>query len=278
MQDQQTEPTELGEAWLRLPLALSPQAERLTGANHEPMLYLEADRRYIRLSQGAARLLDALDGQTTAAEILARVGGDPDPIRAERRRQAVLATIDSLRMAGARHCRGRRPPRCRPRRLAAAAGAGPKADGHPTDRWRGEEARRGGRSPSTELSLHAGDPGSGQHRHDCRRRIAGLPRNRGPVARRTPVVLLAVAAHELGHAVVCRALGVPVREAGVMLWGWFLPLVYVDCTDMYRLPARRLRVMVALAGPYVDLATAGVCAAVGLSTRVSCPAPHSWSW
>ena len=51
-----------------------------------------------------------------------------------------------------------------------------------------------------------------------------------------------------------------------MLWAWFLPLAYVDCTDLYRLPERRPRVMVALAGPFVDLVAAGLAAAVALTT------------
>ena len=75
-----------------------------------------------------------------------------------------------------------------------------------------------------------------------------------------------IVVHELAHAAVCRAYGVRVREAGVMLWAWFLPLAYVDCTDLYRLPERRPRVMVALAGPFVDLVAAGTAAAVALGT------------
>ena len=87
-------PTACAEAsWLSLPLALGPWSERLTGANHQPMLYVATDDRYIRLSDGAAHLLDALDGETTAAEILERV---PEP-----RRMNVLKVIDGLRTAGA---------------------------------------------------------------------------------------------------------------------------------------------------------------------------------
>ncbi len=43
------------------------------------MLYVKATGRYIRLSPAAAGLLDALDGETTTAQMLARVGGDADP-------------------------------------------------------------------------------------------------------------------------------------------------------------------------------------------------------
>lgn len=80
------------------------------------------------------------------------------------------------------------------------------------------------------------------------------------------VVLVEITAHEYAHATVCRTLGVRIREAGIMLWRWFLPVPYVDCTDIYRLPGKRPRVLVALAGPYVDLVAAGACSAAALET------------
>ena len=70
----------------------------------------------------------------------------------------------------------------------------------------------------------------------------------------------------LAHAAACRAHGVAATEAGIMLWGWFMPLAYVDCTHVYRLAQRRPRIIVALAGPYVDLVAAGGCAAVALAS------------
>jgi putative peptide zinc metalloprotease protein len=71
--------------------------------------------------------------------------------------------------------------------------------------------------------------------------------------------------HELGHAAVCDALDTPVREAGVALWCWVIPIAYVDCTDAYRLAQRSRRVAIALAGPAVDVMAAGVAAIVSLS-------------
>ena len=78
------------------------------------------------------------------------------------------------------------------------------------------------------------------------------------------VVLIEVAGHELAHAAACRLVGVRIREAGIMLWAWLVPVVYVDCTDVYRLASRRARLAVALAGPFVDLLAAGCSAAVVL--------------
>ena len=265
MPQQQIDDREVNEPWLALPLALSPEAERLTGADFAPMLYVAAEQRYIKLSPGAARLVDALDGGTTAAEILAGVSGDGDPGLAARRRDAVLRTLDSLRRAGAFT-------------LARGTGATAAVPG-----WR----RRLAQPPRVRFTSGIGAlvarPAALVARHPRASRIvlaalalaslalclAGGLRFARPSAVVWPVVaaaiLFEVAVHELAHATVCRVYGIRAREAGVMLWGWFLPLAYVDCTDIYRLPGRRPRILVALAGPYVDLVAAGAFAAVALT-------------
>ena len=55
MQDQLTEPRGMDETWLSLPLTLSPEAEKLTGADYEPMLYVAAvrDPARSRVSSGS---------------------------------------------------------------------------------------------------------------------------------------------------------------------------------------------------------------------------------
>jgi putative peptide zinc metalloprotease protein len=266
-QDQQTEPTEPDTSWLGRPLALSPDVERLTGANFQPMLYLESGQRYIRLSRGAAGLLDALDGITTAEQILARVKSCGDPLVEARRRQVVLQAIDGLRRAG-----------------AFTLDRGDEAkDQQP--RWRrwaaGPPRLRVTRGIDGLIARPAGV--AARHRRAvglalvvlvlagvavC---IAGACGFSPPSAVLWPavfgVVLVEVAVHELAHAAACKVFGVRVREAGIMLWGWFLPLAYVDCTDTYRLPAKRPRVLVALAGPYVDLVAAAACAVVMLAAH-----------
>ncbi len=267
MQDQLTEPTVMDESWLTLPLTLSPEAERLTGADYEPMLYVAAEQRYIRLSHGAARLLDALDGGTTAAQILSRVTGGGDPVVEVRRRQTVLHTIDSLRRAG-----------------AFTLDRGRDTYAHPP-RWRRWLARTPKVRITRGIDALVARPADLTVRHPRGTRLvllglavasvalvaAGLSQFPSrfqviwPVV--VAVVLLEVAVHEVAHAAVCRVFGVGVREAGIMLWGWFLPLAYVDCTDIYRLPAKRPRIMVALAGPYVDLVAAGACSSVALEGR-----------
>jgi putative peptide zinc metalloprotease protein len=265
MQELQIESASTTEGWLGAPLVLSPAVERLTGADFQPMLYLTAERRYIRLSRGAASLLDALDGATTTSQILAEVSGGDDREVAARRREAVLGTIDGLRRAGAftvdagddrvpEPARWRRWIATNPR-LKVTRGIDPLVTGPARVAVRHARATR-----LTMMALLVASLAL------C---VAGLATFSTPTAILWPAVfgllLVEVCLHELSHAAVCRGFGVAIREAGVMLWGWFLPLVYVDCTDMYRLPARRPRVLVALAGPWVDLVAAGAAAAVALA-------------
>ena len=99
MADQHTDAASSDTAWLGHPLALSPRAERLIGADFQPMLYLESGRRYIRLSRGAAGLLDSLDGVTSTEQILSRVSPGDDPAVQARRRRAVLHGSPILSMA-----------------------------------------------------------------------------------------------------------------------------------------------------------------------------------
>lgn len=265
MHEPQTEFTSPTESWLGAPLALSPNAERLTGADFQPMLYLAVERQYIRLSRGAASLLDALDGTTTTAQILGRVNGGGDPEVEVRRRDAVLRTIDGLRRVGAFTLdnggdAAPEPPSRRRwiavnPRLKITRGINPIVAGPARLASRHARVARVAMTALLVASLAL-----------C---IAGLASFSTPTAVLWPAVfgilLVEVGVHELSHATVCTAFGIAVREAGVMLWGWFLPLAYVDCTDIYRLPSRRPRVLVALAGPSVDLLAAAAAAVVALT-------------
>lgn len=78
--------------------------------------------------------------------------------------------------------------------------------------------------------------------------------------------LVVVPLHELGHAVACRRAGVPVREAGVLFAGRFLPVPFVDTTGAYAVQDRRRRAWIPAMGPLVDLLGAGCAAAVLLAT------------
>ena len=80
-------------------------------------------------------------------------------------------------------------------------------------------------------------------------------------------LLLAGIGHELAHAVATKAEGRRVGKAGIGLL-WLTPVVYLDTSDAWLLPARR-RIRVNAAGPIFNLALAGVCgiAALALTGR-----------
>ncbi len=61
--------------------------------------------------------------------------------------------------------------------------------------------------------------------------------------------------HELGHAYVATAMGVRVRSMGIAVM-LFAPMLYTDVTDAWRLPDRRKRIAIDLAGVGVELVVA----------------------
>jgi putative peptide zinc metalloprotease protein len=75
-------------------------------------------------------------------------------------------------------------------------------------------------------------------------------------------LLLAGIGHEASHAIATKAEGRRVGKAGIGLL-WFTPVVYVDTTDAWLIPAHR-RVRVNAAGPLFNLAFAGVCGLAAL--------------
>ncbi|HEY3218553.1 MAG TPA: cyclic nucleotide-binding domain-containing protein [Candidatus Limnocylindria bacterium] len=80
-------------------------------------------------------------------------------------------------------------------------------------------------------------------------------------------LLLAGIGHEASHAIATKAEGRRVGKAGIGVL-WFTPVVYVDTSDAWLIPAQR-RVRVNAAGPLFNLAFAGVAglAALALSGR-----------
>lgn len=71
-------------------------------------------------------------------------------------------------------------------------------------------------------------------------------------------VLLHGSLHEACHALTASWFGVRIRAAGVALLYWFIPVLYVDRTDSYRISARRSRAAIALAGPVFDAIGCGI--------------------
>jgi putative peptide zinc metalloprotease protein len=75
-----------------------------------------------------------------------------------------------------------------------------------------------------------------------------------------PLSLVEVILHELGHAFAVKAYGREVHYIGVG-WYWLGPIAFTDTSDMW-LSARKPRMLVNLAGVYVDVLSAGISALV----------------
>ena len=74
--------------------------------------------------------------------------------------------------------------------------------------------------------------------------------------------------HEFGHAYACKHFGGHVPEMGIYLI-MFTPCAYVDATAAWGFPRRRDRLVVSLAGLYVELALAALAVLVWASTGPS---------
>ncbi|MFQ5654551.1 MAG: hypothetical protein ACE5GW_07450 [Planctomycetota bacterium] len=88
-------------------------------------------------------------------------------------------------------------------------------------------------------------------------------------ARNIPVLWLAIIAlkamHELGHAYACKNFGGHVPEMGVFLIA-FTPCAYVDATASWGFTRKRDRLIVGLAGMYVELFVASIALLIWSST------------
>jgi putative peptide zinc metalloprotease protein len=80
------------------------------------------------------------------------------------------------------------------------------------------------------------------------------------------VFLLLRAAHEMGHAAACKAMGGRSTEIGVLLIAVILPLPYCDATSAWRFPETWKRVLVSLAGMIVELFIAAIAAIVWVAS------------
>jgi len=71
--------------------------------------------------------------------------------------------------------------------------------------------------------------------------------------------------HELGHAVACRRLGVPVGDVGLFFFCG-MPCPYCDVSQVWRLDSRLARAAVMLAGIYVEVVLATIATLVWWTT------------
>ncbi|MFI1994125.1 hypothetical protein [Actinoplanes sp. NPDC020271] len=248
--------------WLEGPVALAPEVTLIDGADGHPLLFDPVSGTYVRLSPTGARLVPLLDGSRTGTALLdaARRSRGPDGVRD--RAPVLLSFLTDLRAAGVLSVPPE-PLRGRDRTFFWFLRLAPRI------RIPARHLNRMLRPPSTVLARFP-------------RTCTGLTllsalvstvlvvlatalpaplTHAGPPWLLTAGALLVQAAvHEMGHASVCQALGVPVREAGVKMFCLIIPLTYVDRTDAYRVRSRFGRSAVALIGPLIDLVATGICA------------------
>jgi Zn-dependent protease len=80
-------------------------------------------------------------------------------------------------------------------------------------------------------------------------------------------VFMIVPLHELSHAVACRAAGVPVTGAGIILHNFVIPGPYVDTTQAYRVADRWRRFWIPATGPLVNFLAGGTAAWIVVLTH-----------
>ncbi|RIK78227.1 MAG: hypothetical protein DCC67_11790 [Planctomycetota bacterium] len=123
-------------------------------------------------------------------------------------------------------------------------------------------------SNRTAIVAAAGVIGAGlwtaiAHAAELAERLPGTSELADP--RQAPLWLAAIAgvkaAHELGHALVCRRLGARPREFGLLLVAG-LPTAYCDVSDAWRLPSKWQRMAVSAAGMAVELVIAALAVLV----------------
>ena len=73
-------------------------------------------------------------------------------------------------------------------------------------------------------------------------------------------LVLHVLLHECSHILACSFADVKIREAGIAILYWFIPVFYIDRTDSYRLRRKANLVAIPLAGPLFDACASGITA------------------
>lgn len=231
------------------------------------MLFHHSRGAYVRISRAATRLLPLLDGSRTGEELVSQLSGQARHDR-EVFTESLVRFLDGLREAQLltvppEPLRGRRrflafASRTHMPRLALTRFPGRVLA--PPARWlHGVPDRVLAGTLLGLLLLSVGLTGL------ALATAAPLPLRVAPI----PIVallILQVVCHETAHALVCEYLGAPVREAGVALLFYFMPVAYVDRTDAYRLRSRWARAAIALAGPASDLLWTGAYSTLLLLT------------
>jgi len=240
-------------------------AELMEGLDGRPLLFIGETGRYIAVGRDVGRLLPLLDGTRTGDELIAELGADrPTDLVAEK----LARLLHGLRQAGALT-----------EEPAAVSGR------RGIVRFMRREHLL--RLPLTRSVGRALEPLVAPLRVIPGRRLVALWTTVGAIGFALgmlalftaggdwqppayawliyPLIFVQIASHEFSHALVCQYLGVPVREAGVGLMLYVMPVGYVDRTDAYRVRDRRSRAFLSLAGPLNDQIWFGATGVVAMT-------------
>ncbi|MFI6071211.1 hypothetical protein ACIA5C_06410 [Actinoplanes sp. NPDC051343] len=255
-----TETTEAVPGWLEEPVELAPLVSLVEGADGHPLLFNAANGVYVRLSRTGAHVVPLLDGSRTGTALLAAASRSRGPDGVRDRSPDLLCFLNDLQSAGVLSAppepyRGIKLLVSHLMRLSPEF----RIPARLLNRLLEPPARivtRFSRTVATLAVLLAAAAVTAI----ARALTAPDPFGFGgpPWLVIGAAFLVQAAVHESAHALVCQALGVPVREAGIKLAMMLVPLTFVDRTDAYRVRSRAARAALALAGPVVDVTAAGL--------------------
>ncbi len=260
----------------RSPIRLADGVELVSGPNDLPLLYVAARRSYVRLGEAAADIARWLRGRTATSGEIAQHLADRYGAAAAVDQQQLTDFLQQLDAAGALEQDGAADVQAsRWQRLRAALGRRASQPRLRVIAWRLDRSfferplaavrRRAGALPLVvvaSLSLAAAAMVAytffGVDNLACPATV--------PLGFFAGAIALHIAAHELSHTLTASWYGVKIREVGIELLYYFIPVVYTDRTDSYRLADFKSRAAIALAGPVFDLCAAGATAAVAYLT------------
>lgn len=260
----------MGEWFRAEPLSLAEDVELLIGANDSPMLFEPESGTYFRLTPMSAKIVRLFSGDKTGHEIASRLA-EAYPEQSESIYRSIYEFTNDLRQAEVLNVPAdeeswwkrlwgkiKKRPMLRLKLTGPVQGIleplGKALNKIPPALLIGVAAALA--VSAVFLIVHAFR--------------VGPPLEFDPEAATAWWLLfLLVMGHMIGHegshALTTQYFGVPIRESGVGLLYYFIPVAYVDRTDTYRLKNKWKRVAVALAGPLADLILAGVSAVLIIS-------------
>ncbi|PSA90877.1 cyclic nucleotide-binding protein [Bacillus atrophaeus] len=248
------------------PLYLEDGVELLIGANEEPMLFDQHNGKYIRLSKVGLEIFNLMDGANTGHDIIKKL--ERDYAKYSNFPEIVHVFFSSLRKADVLNIKPL--PEHQVKRVMRRAADKPML--------RLPLAKSLNKTTDALLHIYHSIPAMLQKitlyvLFFCALSsfiLLNVTTGWQIVWTSVNWILLAcviifhLIVHEMAHALVTKAYGVNIREAGVALLYYFIPVAYVDRTDTYRLKSKKSRIHIALAGPYSDLLASGLWAGIAM--------------